>query len=1036
MVRAAYSLMLLLPTIALSPLNSANAEEASSLSVEHRHLSADVLQLLKNRCGKCHGPAEPEAGLMLMTLAGVAHGSDEGPVVSPGDLDNSPIWQRVVAGEMPPEDPLSDDQRHLLQKWIEAQAPGLELGRGDHWAFRKLKVTDPPAAEESQSPAPIDIYVQAKLSELGITPSPQANRTTLIRRVSFDLTGLPPSPEEIATYLADHADGAYQRMVERYLASPHYGEHWGNHWLDTAGYADSNGYFNADTDRPLAYRYRDYVIRARNADKPFDQFIHEQLAGDELAELAGYQPDGEVTAQIVELFEATHYLRNAQDGTDSSDGNPDEVKNDKYKALEGTLQIIGSSLLGLKLQCARCHQHKFEPIQHNEYYQLQAILYPALNIDNWIKPKDRIVFATQPEQLARWEANIAKLDAKATTAKQEYEDWLQQNKEQGIVAFADQFDDPQNSLEVLWSNTPPDSDTPLGNPSVALDAVTAPAANNTNGHLQILESGQSGDRALSTRQSFDWTPNQADDWIQVSFDLVSDKIDNNPPSARIAYFISLVGFHNDENRGGNILIDGNPAGGAAVHLRYPGAADTSAGTVGSQKYQPGRSFGIRVTNSGEKGYHLEHIVDGVVEGESINLQATDLPDGGFGFEYCCGRSFIIDNVRVETNDPSIDSATREKINAALTAQREQHDTTIKAIDAQRTEHPGKIAWVSETSPDAPQVYRLERGEYNAPQEQVHPAALAVLSEESNPAQFATTNSQLTKTSGSRLAFAHWLTSPDSKAAALLARVTVNRIWQHHFGTGITPTSDNLGYSGATPTHPDLLDWLAQQFIRDGWSMKSLHRHILNSATYRQSSATYLQAQQLDPNNTLLWRYPLRRLAAESIRDAMLAASGELDQRMGGPYIPTSRRSTSEVIVDENTNGAHRRSVYLQHRRTQIESVLKTFDAPSIVFNCSRRDSTTVPLQSLALLNSDFVRRRAHALATRIRREVGTDTHARIDHAFLLVLGRTPTDGETLESNTFLAAQPAAYPDRDDAEQQSWVDFCQMLMASNAFLYLE
>ncbi|MEZ6073936.1 MAG: PSD1 and planctomycete cytochrome C domain-containing protein [Pirellulales bacterium] len=1034
-------------------------EPAPTQSVDTR-LPDNALQLLKDRCGKCHGPAEPESGLMLMTLAGVAQGGDGGAVVAPGDLAASALWQRVANDEMPPDDPLSDDERALLRRWIEAGTPGLADGsETDHWAFRHLADVTPPASDDPRVRGDIDRFVTVRLAEAGLGFNDEADRATLVRRVSFDLTGLPPSPDEVAAFLSDQGDGAYERMIERYLASPHYGERWGGHWLDTAGYADSNGYFNADTDRPLAYRYRDYVVRAYNADLPFDRFVCQQLAGDELAELAGYGPGGDVTPAVIELFEATHFLRNAPDGTDSSDGNPDEVKADKYKALEGTLQVVGSALLGLKLQCARCHAHKFEPIGHDEYYSLQAVFYPALNVDDWVKPKERVVIAAEAQRLARWEADTARIDAEIAAARQRFTDWTNEHRPPGVVVFADRFDDLAQSLSAQWSDTAPVQDDAaatappaLGEPAVTLDAVTpdnialddvsldnvaAPAAAVRDGQLAVIESGQPGDRAISTRDVFDWTPPREGDWIQVTFDLVADTVsDGGAAAQRVAYFIALVGFHDDPARGGNILVDGNPAGGASVHVRYPGAATSPLGTVGGQAYRPGHNFGVRVTNVGDAGFRLEHLVDGSTEGDSLTLAAADLPDGGFGFEYCCGRSFIVDNVVVETSDPAASNEVREQYTADLQAEQTRRDKAVSALESQpRESRPYRLGERTRRA-EPPEVFRLARGDYKSPQEAVPPAAPSVLDEAENRATFTAADPPVTRTSGRRLALARWLTRPDSKAAALLARVTVNRVWQHHFGTGIVATPDNLGYSGAAPTHPELLDWLAGQFVRDGWSLKTLHRRILTSATYRQSSVPSATAARVDPDNALLWRFPLRRLDAESLRDAMLAVSGELDVRMGGSYVPTSRVSVSEVVVDEATNGAHRRSVYLQHRRTQLESVLQTFDAPSVVFNCTRRDSTTVPLQSLALLNSDFVRRRAVALSSRLARDVGDDDGARIEHAYQLALARPPRDAELAASRAFLAEHPLAYSQRDDAAAAAWVDFCQMLLASNAFIYVE
>jgi hypothetical protein len=1047
-------------------------------------LADDVQTLLKDRCGKCHGPLRPEGGLRLMTLSGVARGGEEGKVVVPGRVDQSLLWRRVEDEEMPPEHPLSPQERTLIREWIEAGAPGLSdavVADIDHSAFRRLRRPAPPRVSETHRvKSPVDPFVLAKLNANGLTLNPETDRRTLIRRVSFDLTGLPPSPDEIGRYLNDHEDGAYERMIDDYLASPRYGERWGSYWLDTAGYADSNGYFGSDTDRPLAWRYRDYVVRSHNADKPFDQFVCEQLAGDELAELEGfhssgscptpvctasanadesgngesYRPTGDVTPRVIELLEATHFLRNAPDGTDSSDGNPDERRTDKYKALEGTVQIIGSSLLGLKLQCSRCHEHKFEPIEQREYYQLQAILYPALNIDNWVYPKDRTVYAAPAAAISDWEQRIAQLDEQAADVKRRFAEWVRERRPQGVLVFEDMFDDV-----AAWSNTAPGDDAPAGIPAVGVGSTTAPAAAVNDGVLRIIESGAAGDRAASTTRSFDWTPNEEGKWIQVTFDLVADRIDNGSPAARIAYFIALRDFNDRGEVGGNILLDGNPAGGAPVSVDYPGADARSAGTIGETGYAPGHNFGVRVTNIGGGDYRLEHLVDGVAEEPSVTLGAQDLPDGGFGFEFCCGRSFMVDNVAVETSDPSLDPAALKAYAQQVAAKRKERNEAVKAVNALRTGHPGGIAWVSDVSPDAPDVYLLQRGEYNAPAEKVEPAGLTALSEQDRVFELQTTAAQLHNTTGHRLAFARWLTRADSKSAALLARVTVNRIWQHHFGTGIVSTADNLGYSGSPPSHPDLLEWLADEFVRCGWRVKTIHRLILRSAAYRQSSqmpddqtrsselgvrkesdktphSALPPRPSVDPGNRLLWRYPLRRLDADAIRDAMLAASGELDLRAGGPYVPTKRLNASEVIVDEESDGAWRRSVYLQQRRTQIPNMLQVFDAPSIVFNCTRRDSTTVPLQSLSLLNSDFCRNRAKALADRVLREADETTEARVARAFLLTLGRAATDDELRASKAFLEQQPTQYPGQEDADDRARTDFCQMLLASNSFLYVE
>jgi len=404
---------------------AARAEELPGVSFQ-----AEIVPLLKQHCIVCHGPAKQEAGLNLATPPGIRRGGKKGEVIVSGSPEKSRLWQLVAADEMPPDKPLLARTKEQLRRWILASAPGLpervpDRPDGDeHWAFQRLpgspdaaEVVRPrPADRETEASrlplptladttpirTPIDRFIQHRLEQVGLSLGPAADRETLIRRVSLDLTGLPPTPAERTAFLNDRQDGAYQRMIDRYFESDRFGERWGKYWLDAAGYADSNGYFGADTDRPLAYRYRDYVIRSLNSDKPWDQFIREQLAGDEIA---GYGAGVDVRKEILPLLEAVHFLRNSPDGTDSSDGNPDEVRRDKYAALEGTLEIIGSSLLGLTVGCARCHDHKFEPFTQRDYYQLQAVIYPAFNVANWIKPKERTIRAASAEELAAWRAN-------------------------------------------------------------------------------------------------------------------------------------------------------------------------------------------------------------------------------------------------------------------------------------------------------------------------------------------------------------------------------------------------------------------------------------------------------------------------------------------------------------------------------------------------------------------------------------------------------------------------------------------------------
>ncbi len=877
----------------------------------------------------------------------------------------------------------------------------------------------------------VDAFIEDRLEAAGRKIGPEADRNTLIRRVAFDLTGLPPTVTEIATFLSDHGDGAYERMVERYLASPRYGERWGKYWLDTAGYADSNGYFNADTDRPLAYRYRDYVIRSVDADKPWDRFVREQLAGDEMA---GYKPGGNVTPDMIELLEATHYLRNSPDGTDSSDGNPDELRTDKYAVLEGTMQIIGASLLGITVQCGKCHDHKFEPFTQRDYYALQAILYPAFNVEKWVKPKQREIVAATTADIAAWESKAKRSDQQISQRRREFSQWLSQYRERGKVLFQDAFDESGPRLTDNWSNTAPGDEEPAGKPAVQIDSTAAPGAHRLDGHLRIMESADAGDRAISTKQVFDWSPNEQGDWIQVTFDLLpgTDK------APYVGFLFALQDF-NDSRRthGGNVLIDAAAAGKAAVHVDYPGGDDSVRGQIGQSGCVPGRNYGIRITSRGKNEFELALVVDGEVEDGTVVLTADDLPDGGFGFEYCCGRSFVVDNVRIEAGNAALRASAEHKhLTELRQRKRMELEADVKKLETQKGRPLPRLAPVYDLSPDPPEVFVLNRGDYKSPKEKAEIAGPHALCDSQHPASLMLRVPPSKNSTGRRLAFARWLTEPDSRASSLLARVTVNRLWLHHFGKGIVATPDNLGYSGAAPTHPELLEYLASEFIRSGWSAKAIHRLILNSATYRQSSRPIGNVEQIDPDNELLGRFPLRRLDAEAIRDGMLAISGELGLQTGGPYVPTSRNDEGAVVMSESTPGTHRRSIYVQQRRTQVPNMLQVFDAPSIVFSCTFRTPTTVPLQSLNLLNSAFVRLRSKALAERVAAAAGSEIEERIRYAFLLVTGRPPSKTEFAAAQRFIAQQIQQHNDKPKDDELFWVDYCQTLLASDAFLYVE
>jgi phage gp36-like protein len=862
------------------------AQEKDAFSFEKA-----VLPIFQAKCLNCHGDKKQRAMLDLRTKTAIVKGGESGSALKPGSLKGSLLWDKIRTDEMPEgEQKLTPTEKETVRRWIEAGAPGddkavaaggnIDLQITDDerkfWAFQTPVRPQMPAVKADN---PIDAFVLAALQKHKLGLSPEANRLTLLRRVTFDLTGLPPTLTEIEAFLGDASCVAYEKVVDRLLASPHYGERWARHWLDLAGYADSEGILDADYVRSAAWRYRDYVIRACNSDKPYDRFLQEQIAGDELVDYwRVHQSAKELPAEVVDALIATGYLRCASDTSRPDFASIKNAPGYYFQTLDDTVKIVASSTMGLTVQCAKCHSHKYDPIPQTDYYRMQAIFMSGYRPGQWVP---------QVQRQLRESTAVQEQEAKELAAK--------------------------------------------------IDAVIAPLKKQ-QAELQAAFAAKLVEEGLAK------LPAQIRDDVKTALGL-------------------------------------DPAKRTEV-----------------QKYLAAKF-------------------------------ETDLKPSG----------------------PVL--AKKLDADAAYKAKQQKIADEIKSHESKKRTFAEIRAFYD--LPGEAKTHLLKRGDYLQPGPEVAPGVLRVLA--SHKTFELPARPKDAKTSGRRLAFAQWLTSPEHP---LTARVLVNRLWLHHFGQGLVATPDNFGKTGAPPSHPELLDWLACEFVGSvgdaasvatgakatlaasptkAWSIKRMHRLIVTSATYKQISAyrptAHANAKQVDPDNRLLWRQRLRRLEGEAMRDAVLAVSGALNPQPFGPPVPMVRSGDGEINTPPGTEG-NRRSIYLQVRRSQPLTFLQLFDQPVIETNCTRREVSTVASQALTLLNSDFMTRQAAAFADRVLQEQPTDLAAR---ALLVAFGRPATDREKAVFGQFLDQQTQQHAKTQPApEARRWAvaDLCHMLLSANEFAYVD
>jgi len=1005
-VRSHVTLLCCLLAAICGIVGSAGGDEAD----DRRHFDLQVAPLLARRCLECHNPSDNKGELDLTRSDVVL--ADGGPVVA-GKPDESSLWQRVAADEMPPKKPLSAAEKQVLSDWI---AGGARWGQSpidrfrftsdaraghDWWSLQPVVLPALPKVSQVDWPrGPLDRFVLARLEAAGLAPSPEADRRTLIRRLTYDLTGLPPSPAEVASFIADADPQAYEKLVDRLLASSHYGERWARHWLDLARFGESNG-FEYDEPRPNAWPYRDWVIDALNRDLPYDEFARLQLAGDVL------RPADPAAVTATGFLVAGAYDTAGQN--QQSLAMKAVVRQDE---LEDMVSTVGQTFLGLTVHCARCHDHKFDPIRQEEYYRLTAAL-------GGVRHGQRDVTTEQERgEFVRLTAERRATIAELRTQVAEIDEPVRKAILQARGGAAAAVSVPPAPL-ARW-----DFSLDLTDRVGDLDAKLQGAATQTPAGLQLDGVGAF---AASAKLVHDLTAKTLEAWLTVDGLQQAGGAAISVQTLDGAVFDAIVfgerepavwmagsdGFSRTSDFGAPAETEAHER---LVHVAITYAED---GTVSG--YRNGQPYGKSFRADGPVTYKpgKAQVVFGLRHGS---------PGGNRMLRGTVARAQLYDRA-LSAEEVAASAAAGADFVAEAEIQAQLSPTALaertRLIDARRqlekqlTAPQERKCYAVTPRPSEP-AHLLARGDIRQPQAVVAPGGVAALIGVS--ADFALPPTA--PDAEARAALARWITSP---ANPLFARVIVNRLWQHHFGLGLVDTPNDFGFNGSRPSHPELLDWLAASLVDQGYSLKQMHRTIVLSATYRQSGQARSEAAKVDVDNRWLWRKSLHRLEAESVRDSMLAVSGSLNPKAGGPGYRDCQevlRSGSYSYVPADFVGPefNRRSIYRVWTRGGRSGLLDAFDCPDPSTTSPKRAVTTTPLQALALLNNAFVLRMSEALATRVEREAD-NIDDRIIRAYQLAYGRNPDAGE-LE----LA--------RRVSEQHGLAVLARAILNSNEFLYID
>ncbi|MFN3652516.1 MAG: DUF1553 domain-containing protein [Armatimonadota bacterium] len=896
--------------------------------------------VLADRCLSCHNAEKKAGGIDLSTRAAFTAAK-----LGAAKADDSRLVKAVVSGKMPPTGKLPAAEIAALKAWVAADAPyareplrALLPSERPLWSLEPIRrVTPRKTRFDRLARNTVDRFVFAGLEQKGLSPSAPAGKRELLRRVSYDLTGLPPTPEEMAAFLADRSPEAYEKVVERLLASPAYGERWAQHWLDVVRYGDSHGY-EQNHLRANAWPYRDYVIRALNQDTPYDRFIHEQLAADVVAK---GDPRREVATGF--LVAGVHDTV----GNSTEEGKRQQRAND----LDDIVSATAETFLGLTVGCAKCHDHKFDPIPQVDYYRLAAVF-------AGVRHGERPLPETAEDRERRVQADGVRQELRAVLGG------LLDLQDEGRAALL-----RQRGAEVGRPPTSPRHNTERFAPVRArfvrfTVTATRDGMEPCLDELEVFGPDLPGNLALASRGG-------------------KAAASSLYPNAAIHQI-----HHLNDGKYGNDwswISSERGKGWAQIELKEPARIDRVAWARDS-------STGRRLTDRCPTGYRVEVSEDGaswktVATGDDRAQEAERQPE-----------------LEVKALGPE-----QARVRSELLARQEELEDRLESFSP-------RMAYVGSFGEPDP-IYLLKRGDVMQRGDEVGPGPLSCVSV-GDDAPAAAPQSEPQR----RLEFARWLTD---RRNPLTARVMVNRIWHHHFGRGLVATPSDFGHNGEKPTHPELLDWLATELMNGGWKLKRLHKMLVTTYTYRQSSAANPRAEAIDAGNQYLWRMPLRRLDAEALRDSVLAASGKLDRKMGGPGFRLFKYNVVNVAIyedlEEHGPETWRRSVYHQRARGIRDDLLGSFDCPESSQKNPRRVSTTTALQALSLLNGPFLTQQAGFLAERLRKEAGASESAQVARAFQIVFGRAPS---AEESKSAVAL----------ARQHGLDTLCRGLLNANEFLY--